>query len=147
MQAPSISLSAWLIRADLGDLATWVGALANVATLAFALVAAFVGFRVHKIESGRDQRAENERRQRALDRERDQASLVSAWFSRFQGVHNVVYGPSYGVMVLYRWHGESEIVAHEELRVVPPHQDAVRTWPCSSATQPAGGGGATGMAS
>ncbi|MFI6237875.1 hypothetical protein ACIBD9_30285 [Micromonospora sp. NPDC050784] len=147
-----VSLSARLARAELGDVATWVGAFANVATLAFALVAALVAFRVYKIESGRDRRAEDERRERALDEKRQQASLVSVWLAQQEGVVNVVapsdtfqpllrsrptWGayvlnasnvPVYHVIVLYRWADKPDrLAAGYEIRVVPPHQDGVWT--------------------
>ncbi|MBM0275787.1 hypothetical protein [Micromonospora tarensis] len=67
---------------ELGDLATWLGATANVATVILALAAALVGYRVYKVESGRDARAERERRERAADERRVQASLISVWYGR-----------------------------------------------------------------
>ncbi|MER7455629.1 hypothetical protein [Micromonospora sp. NPDC126480] len=75
-------LAVSLTRAELGDVATWIGSIANVATLGLALVAGIVGFQVYKIESDRDMRAEDERRERALDERRAQAELVSTWFAK-----------------------------------------------------------------
>lgn len=82
MLTPYLSLTVWLFEAELGDLATWIGAIANLATVLLAVVASLVGFRVYRIESGRDQRAEGERRERAEDDRRGQAQLVSAWYGR-----------------------------------------------------------------
>ncbi|MGC4886686.1 hypothetical protein [Micromonospora sp. DT227] len=81
----SARLAVWMTRAELGDLATWIGSLANIATLGLALLAGVVSFRVYKIESGRDQRAEDERRERAEDDRRGQADLVSVWYGRSSG--------------------------------------------------------------
>ncbi|MEU7802585.1 hypothetical protein AB0B10_25335 [Micromonospora arborensis] len=148
MLSSYVPLAVWLTRAELGDVATWVGALANVATLAFALVAALVGFRVYKIESGRDRRAEDERRERALDEKRNQASLVSAWLAEeptpalmespfittllrqprsWAGyVLNASNVPIYDVLVHFRWADTRHVrTAANDVRVVPPHQDGV----------------------
>ncbi|MFI6266688.1 hypothetical protein [Micromonospora sp. NPDC051006] len=78
----SLWLAAWLSRAELGDLATWLGAIANLATVILAVVASLVGFRVYKIESGRDQRAEADRRERSEYERRSQAQLVSVWYGQ-----------------------------------------------------------------
>ncbi|MCX5066684.1 hypothetical protein OOJ91_12420 [Micromonospora lupini] len=140
-----VLLSVWLSRAELGDLATWVGALANVATLAFALVAAIVGFRVYKIESGRDRRAEDERRERALDERQGQASLVSVWFDkettnatprlgRVQwpmttwGAHilNASTLPIYDVLIFFRFFGLLDTWTGGQVPVVPPHKRDVQ---------------------
>ncbi|MET8909504.1 hypothetical protein [Micromonospora sp. NPDC004551] len=151
------SLAVWLTRAELGDVATWIGSTANVATCGLALAAAVVGFRVYKIESGRDQRAEDERRERAADARRSQAELVSVWwgqatktvYSDWGGklgprevnvwaahVLNASNLPVYQVVVAFqtRWTRRSSL---EHLRVVPPHQapltielpEAMKSWP------------------
>ncbi|MBM0230861.1 hypothetical protein JNW91_02590 [Micromonospora sp. STR1_7] len=144
-----VQLSGWLVRAELGDLATWIGALANVATLAFALVASVVGLRVYRIESGRDRRAEDERRERRLDEKRAQASLVSAWLAQQElevittrssdsqpllrprprwgvNVLNASTAPIYHVIVFYRWSANPyDAAAGDEMRVVPPHQGGI----------------------
>ncbi|MCX5070893.1 hypothetical protein OOJ91_34155 [Micromonospora lupini] len=78
--SPYVWPATLLARAELGDLATWIGAIANVATVVLALTASLVGFRVYQIESGRDQRAEEDRRERAEIERRGQAQLVSVWF-------------------------------------------------------------------
>ncbi|MFC0504197.1 hypothetical protein [Micromonospora costi] len=120
-------LPAWLSDVELGDVATWVGALANVATLALATVAAVVGFRVYKIESGRDRRAEDERRERALDARRSQAQLVSIWYN----------GPRHAPGVAYVLNA-SNLPAYElflHFTVEPPveflgvFEDATEDWP------------------
>ncbi|MEU8301137.1 hypothetical protein AB0C04_28095 [Micromonospora sp. NPDC048909] len=67
---------------ELGDVATWLSAIANIATVILATAAAIVGYRVYKVESGRDARAELDRRERAADDRRAQAALVSAWYGR-----------------------------------------------------------------
>lgn len=67
---------------QLGDLATWLGAAANIATVILAVAAAIVGYRVYRVESGRDARAELDRRERAADERRGQATLVSTWYGR-----------------------------------------------------------------
>lgn len=69
-----------------------------------AAAAFIVGYRVYTIESGRDARAEQDRRERTLDERRRQAALVSAWYAfgptdpkvhwRFRG------GPAWGGRVL-----------------------------------------------
>ncbi|MFC0504198.1 hypothetical protein [Micromonospora costi] len=96
MLPPSVSLTLFLFWAELGDVATWIGALANAATLGLALAAGIVSYNIYKIESGRDRRAEDERRERAFDARRDQASLVSAWFDK-RAVSSVVIASSDGV--------------------------------------------------
>ncbi|WP_328342161.1 hypothetical protein [Micromonospora sp. NBC_00421] len=86
---------------ELGDVATWIGALANVATVILALAAAMVGYRVYKVESGRDARAELDRRERRADERRSQASLVAVWYGRSTTARQVVAGLS--GWVVYDW--------------------------------------------
>ncbi|MEU1762869.1 hypothetical protein [Micromonospora sp. NPDC005652] len=80
----TVCLAVWLTRVEPGDLATWVGALANIATLGLALLAGVVSFRVYKIEARRDDQAEADRRERAEDDKRSQAELISVWFAQKQ---------------------------------------------------------------
>ncbi|MGC4891221.1 hypothetical protein [Micromonospora sp. DT227] len=81
----SACLAVWVTRVELGDLATWVGALANIATLGLALLAGVVSFRVYKIEARRDDQAEADRREHAEDERRSQAELISVWFGQTSG--------------------------------------------------------------
>lgn len=85
---------------QLGDVATWVSAVASVATAILALAAAIVGYRVYKVESGRDARAEQDRRERAADERRSQASLVSAWYGR-----SAEAGSGFSPWPTYYWGG------------------------------------------
>ncbi|WP_431977590.1 hypothetical protein [Micromonospora haikouensis] len=150
MLPPYASLAMRLTQAELGDVATWIGSVANVATLGLALAAGIVSFRIYKIESDRDRRAEDERRERALDERRAQAELVSTWFAKDEeSLHRrkIVWGrvlwgaivlnssnlPIYDVVVFFRpkeaanyphqvdGHG----IPGEAIRVVPPHQGTV----------------------
>ncbi|MFI7574306.1 hypothetical protein [Micromonospora sp. NPDC049497] len=104
-----VSALVWLTLLEPGDAATWIGALANIATVVLATVASAVGFRVYKIESGRDARAEQERRERTEDERRSQASRVSVWYAfgdrgvrapRVGTVQLLDAGPAWGGRIL-----------------------------------------------
>ncbi|MFI6332929.1 hypothetical protein ACIBBG_32060 [Micromonospora chersina] len=128
-----VSALVWLVSLEPGDAATWIGALANIATVILAAVASAVGFRVYKIESGRDARAEQDRRERAEDERRSQATRVSAWYGfgdsglggpAFGGrVLNASELPIYDVIVSF-FKGDFAIPSAPwrmvTLRVVPP---------------------------
>ncbi|WFE62890.1 hypothetical protein [Micromonospora sp. WMMD714] len=127
---------------ELGDVATWIGALANIATVILALAAALVGYRVYKVESGRDARAELERRAREADERRSQASLVAVWYGQSAEARKmlrsvatwVVYdwgawivnasqSPVYDAVVrFYRPDPENTSWVSHPIRVVPPYR-------------------------
>jgi hypothetical protein len=88
---------------ELGDVATWISAAANVATVILATIAAGVGYRVYKVESGRDARAELDRRERTADERRAQASLVSVWYGRSPESRSEQRGRM--TWILYDWGG------------------------------------------
>ncbi|MBQ1019858.1 hypothetical protein KBX71_18595 [Micromonospora sp. D93] len=147
-------LAVMLAQAEFGDVATWIGAVANVATVVLALVASLVGFRIYKIESGRDQRAEDERRERAEDQRRSQAQLISVWFAEATKKEHTNWGksgtrevkvwaahvlnasnqPIYDVLVIFSpryadtlkyLHPLLQRGIREWILVVPPHQDVL----------------------
>jgi hypothetical protein len=60
---------------DWGDVPGWIQAGATVALLVAAVIAGVLASRIYKIESARDRRY-------AEERQKDQASLVSAWVER-----------------------------------------------------------------
>lgn len=85
---------------QLGDVATWLSAAASAATLILALAAAIVGYQVYKVESGRDARAESDRRDRTLDERRSQASVVSTWYGRSKSATTMFKGSGWST---YSW--------------------------------------------
>ncbi|WP_328384416.1 hypothetical protein OHQ88_33565 (plasmid) [Micromonospora zamorensis] len=153
MLTPSLLLAPWLARAELGDLATWIGAIANVATVVLALTASLVGFRIYRIESARDQRAEQDRGERTADERRRQAQMVSLWYApitretvenspvsaraqfrrmtKVWAAHilNASHLPVYDVEVTFH-RRRPEAGAHASMtadliRAIPPHQTAM----------------------
>ncbi|MEW2382307.1 hypothetical protein AB0873_09475 [Micromonospora sp. NPDC047707] len=128
---------------QLGDVATWLSAFANVATVILALAAAVVGYRVYKVESGRDARAELDRRERAADERRSQAALVSVWYGRSDTpmrdvgpwpiyvwggwIANASYSPIYDVRVVFHRPAVENVTpggswTGDVIKVVPPHR-------------------------
>ncbi|MFI7578404.1 hypothetical protein [Micromonospora sp. NPDC049497] len=147
MLAPPLWLAGWLATAELGDVATWISAIANVATVVLALVASLVGLRIYRIESGRDQRAEDERRERAAEQRRHQAASVSVWYAFVVApvppniirqrplmawaaqILNASTLPVYDVRLVFHGTGTTKAselaAAADPIRVVPPHQEPV----------------------
>jgi arabinogalactan oligomer/maltooligosaccharide transport system substrate-binding protein len=66
--------------ADLGDVPTWIGAVASLCALVGAGLAAWQAYRIYRLESARDRSARAEQQDRDTLARRRQASLVSAWW-------------------------------------------------------------------
>jgi hypothetical protein len=64
---------------NIGELAALISAVASLGALSAAIAAALQTKKLFGIESGRDQIAEAERRQLQAERNRQQASCISAW--------------------------------------------------------------------
>ena len=116
---------------ELGDLATWVGAVGAVGALIAAVIAAIQVKRLLQIEWERDRLAEMDRQRTAAERKRDQASRVTAWLSlretpdKFQSVFLVLVArnaselPVYSVQFKVIDESGAELIS-EMLSVLPP---------------------------
>ena len=118
-------------RMELGDLATWFGAVGAVGALIAAVIAAIQVKRLLQIEWERDRLAEMDRQRTAAERKRDQASRVTAWLSlretpdKFQSVFLVLVArnaselPVYSVQFKVIDESGAELIS-EMLSVLPP---------------------------
>ena len=112
-----------------GDVPTWATAVAAIVALIFAAKAASVTKQLYKVEFERDNRANDERRERDLDRERDQAGRVSAWFGWRDYAHATLGGDpnEYGALLrnaseLPVYGAQIAFVAKKEWEATPPPQ-------------------------
>src|SRR5215813_10236072 len=68
------------IATNFGDVPTWISAITSLFALVGAGIAAWQAFRIYRLESERDRRAQAAQEDRDRHSRRSQASLVSAWW-------------------------------------------------------------------
>jgi len=116
---------------DLGDIPTWLQAVATLFALAFAATASVVASRTFKIESERDRVNTEARRAQEASARKAQAATVSAWWgtNRFDDrigvlVRNASDAPVYQVFVTVLDADGRVETAKVHFPVLPPHAEA-----------------------